>query len=377
MENTSFVPNDLTKRKHFDILDGSLSCVLFIVLQYVLALIIAFTGGLTNKFLYDLFSAIMQFSFVGAVIIIAKIRKVDWIYASNFKKKIDGKIVLCALGLAVICLVLFTDITSAFMAMLEKLGYSSPLNSGKVAEYNQITNIWEYLVSIVTVCIIPPLCEETLFRGAVLNSFRGFNKWIGIFVSGFCFMIMHGNPDQTIHQFILGLILGYIAWETRNIWVCVLIHAINNFIAITITFVYSLLGSGQTGEIIDATTQVTEYSWSEIIYTLAIGIAAAVFGVFLVKKLTKIIKEKSDKLNAVKQENQEVTEQVSTQPQPVEMLVTQDGLTQKVIEPSVAEENYQKKPTKLKLALTILTYMAFAAYFINEWVGYLLVGLGI
>ena len=68
MENTSFVPNDLTKRKHFDILDGSLSCVLFIVLQYVLALIIAFTGGLANKFLYDLFG-LQCFSHIFVIIV--------------------------------------------------------------------------------------------------------------------------------------------------------------------------------------------------------------------------------------------------------------------------------------------------------------------
>lgn len=361
MEQAYQRPKDLTKRKYFDILDGGMACVLFIVLQYVLAIAIALTGGIKNKLMYDLLSAVMQASFVLAVIIISKIRRVDWIEACNFKKKVDGKIVLYALGFAVICLVLFTDATSAFMAMLEKFGYSSPLNVGKVAEYNQITNIWEYLASIITVCIIPPLCEETLFRGAVLNSFRGFNKWFGIFVSGFCFMIMHGNPDQTIHQFILGIVLGYIAWETRNIWVCVLIHAINNLIAITITFAYSLIGGGLESGAAEATT----YAWSDIIYTAISGVLMAALGIYLVIWLTKKLKKHIEDKNA------------DTQEQQPEMIINQDGQTIAMSAQNTTESEVQQKPSKLKLTLTILTYAAFAAYFIKEWVGYLLTGLGL
>ena len=374
MEQTLTKPTDLTKRKHFDILDGSLACVLFIVLQYVLAFIIALTGGLKNKFLYDLFSAIMQLSFIGSVVLISKIRKVDWIEACNFKKKVDGKIVLYALGFAVISLVLFTDATSAFMAFLEKIGYSSPLNTGSYAEYNQITNFGEYVVSIITVCIIPPICEETLFRGAVLNSFRGLNKWVGIFISGFCFMIMHGNPDQTIHQFILGVVLGYIAWETRNIWVCILIHAINNLIAITITFAYSIINTGANAGAIEGATEVATYSWSDIIYTAISGVLTAALGIYLVIKLTKKLKSH---INSKNQTATTLTEQTAETINQPEMLVTQDGQTTVINQTANAEPEYQAKPSKQKLVLTILTYVAFVAYFIKEWVGYLLLGLGL
>ena len=372
MEQTYTKPADLTKRKHFDILDGSMACVLFIVLQFALAFIIGITGGISNKFMYDIFSIVMQLSFVGAVFLISKIRRVDWIEACNFKKKVDGKIVLYALGFAVICLMLFTDATSAFMALLEKVGYTSPLDTGTIGEYNQITNIGEYLISIITVCIIPPICEETLFRGAVLNSFRGLNKWLGIFISGFCFMIMHGNPDQTIHQFILGIVLGYIAWETRNIWVCILIHAINNFIAISITFGYSLLGSGALEE----STEVITYSWNDIIYTAISGVLTAALGIYLVIWLTKKLKAhiNSKKVDVKAAEQQTVDQSKTEQP---EMLVTQDGQTMVVDNVEEPKTEYQEKPNKLKIALTVLTYAAFVAYFVKEWVEYLLLGLSL
>lgn len=374
MEQTITKPVDLTKRKHFDILDGSMACVLFIVLQYLLGFAIAIFGGIKNRFMYDLFSAVMQAAFIGSVIIIAKIRKVDWVEACNFKKKVDGKIVLYALGFAVICMILFTDATSAFVAFLEKIGYSSPLENSAFAEYNQITNVWEYLLSIVTVCIIPPICEETLFRGAVLNSFRGTNKWLGIFVSAFCFMIMHGNPDQTVHQFILGVVLGYIAWETRNIWVSILIHAINNLIAITISFAYTIISSNIDTGVIEGAAEATTYSWNDIVYTAISGVLTAALGIYLVILLTKKLKKHIENKKAAANVNDASKSENNTEN--VEMLVTQDGKTT-VIESVENAITYQEKPSKRKIVFTVLTYVAFIAYFLKEWIGYLLLGLGL
>lgn len=374
MEQTITKPVDLTKRKHFDILDGSMACVLFIVLQYLLGFAIAIFGGIKNRFMYDLFSAVMQAAFIGSVILIAKIRKVDWVEACNFKKKVDGKIVLYALGFAIICMILFTDATSAFVAFLEKIGYSSPLENSAFAEYNQITNVWEYLLSIVTVCIIPPICEETLFRGAVLNSFRGTNKWLGIFVSAFCFMIMHGNPDQTVHQFILGVVLGYIAWETRNIWVSILIHAINNLIAITISFAYTIISSNIDTGVIEGAAEATTYSWNDIVYTAISGVLTAALGIYLVILLTKKLKKYIENKKAAANANDASKSENNTEN--VEMLVTQDGKTT-VIESVENAITYQEKPSKRKIVFTVLTYVAFIAYFLKEWIGYLLLGLGL
>ncbi len=377
MENQYVQPRDLTKRKYFDILDGSLACVMFIILQYVLAIVISLVG-ISNRFVYTLFSCLMQLCFVGAVVVVSKIRNVDWLEAGNYKKKIDAKTLLYVAGFVAICLLLFTDITSAFSGLLQKIGYSSPLNSGTVAEYNQVTNIWEYLASIITVCVIPPLCEETLFRGAMLNSFRGTNKWLGIIASGFAFMLMHGNPDQTIYQFALGITLGYIAWETRNIWVCVLIHGANNLVAITIEWIVSAMSAGiDTGEIAETTEAI---SWGDIAYYAIIGIIGCIIAGFLIKKLTDKLKKH---LQTVQSAPHAVTDSQST------MSISQDGETfelktnaqtstqnNEVIELET-EQEYQETPDTTKIVWTVLTYTAFSAYFLWEWIRYLIEGLSL
>lgn len=372
MENQFNPPKDLTKRKYFDILDGSLACVMFIALQFVVAFVIAFVG-IPNRFVYTLFSCLMQLCFVGSVVVVSKLRNVDWLEAGNYKKKIDAKTLLYVAGFVVICLWLFTDITTAFSLFLQKIGYSSPLDTGKIAEYNQVTNIWEYLASIITVCIIPPLCEETLFRGAMLNSFRGTNKWLGIIASGFAFMLMHGNPDQTIYQFALGITLGYIAWETRNIWVCVLIHGANNLVAITFEWIVFALSSGaDTGEIAETTEAI---GWGDIAYYVIIGAIGCIIAGFLIKKLTDKLK---NHLNG---------NSSTTSAETGEMIINQDGQTFEVkTNTQTATENsevielqtepkYQEKPSKKKIVWTALIYAAFVAYFLKEWIEYLIEGL--
>ena len=362
-------PIDLTARKHFDIFDGALACLMFVALQYLLYEVIA-KVGLGNQILYTLFSVLMQAMFFVSVLLTSKFRNVNWISAANFDKKINKKTILFSIGIAVVCLVLFTDITSAFMAMLEKFGYVSPLQNSSTSQYNDVSNLGEYFLSILTVCIIPPICEETLFRGAVLNSFRGTNKWIGIIFSGFCFMIMHGNPDQTVHQFILGIVLGYIAWETRNIWVCILIHAINNFVAITITYVYSLFSDG----VLAGTTEAAmEYSWGDILGTLGFGLLYAALGGYFVWWLTKKIKTS---LNKEKQTTPIVVSSAEDGEKVVETEVVVETPAEPVSETPTQTEEIQPKPTAKKIVLTVLSYAAFVGYFVFEWVVVLLRGLG-
>jgi hypothetical protein len=51
-----------------------------------------------------------------------------------------------------------------------------------------------------------------LFRGVILSGFRKYGFKVTVFFSALIFMIMHGNAEQTIHQFIVGIILVLIGF---------------------------------------------------------------------------------------------------------------------------------------------------------------------
>ena len=54
------------------------------------------------------------------------------------------------------------------------------------------------------------------------------NKWIAIVVTGLIFGAFHGNIWRFVPTALLGIMLGYIVYETDNMIYGALFHAINN-----------------------------------------------------------------------------------------------------------------------------------------------------
>ena len=86
-----------------------------------------------------------------------------------------------------------------------------------------------FIISFVIVSTSPAICEEAVFRGVVMHSFdNGKNKWIAIVVTGLIFGAFHGNIWRFVPTALLGIMLGYIVYETDNMIYGALFHAINN-----------------------------------------------------------------------------------------------------------------------------------------------------
>jgi len=359
---------DLTK-KHFDVMDGGVALVIFIALQYVFYFMLSFFPGiLSNYVAYVVLSILLESTFALAAILIALARKKPILEATTLSKKVNWAIIgFCAI-ISLASIILFSDLSNAFSCTLEIAGFTSVLSD--VA----ITNVGTYLISIVAVCAVPAFCEELLFRGVVLNSFRGVSKWLGIFVSGFTFMLMHGNPDQTIHQLLLGIVLAYIVWETKNLWVSIIIHFFNNFIAITLSFALNMMGGASAG----SSGESTPISVQNLILMWILGLAMAAVGIVLIIWLTKYIKKQSEKANRAPAENAEVL--VDGEPVQTEVTISKDQAdtqTQNGEEqPATTQAEQKQKPSQLSLVFTIASYVAFAGYFVYEWLSVLIKGLG-
>lgn len=83
--------------------------------------------------------------------------------------------------------------------------------------------------AILKVAVMAPIIEELIFRGVIMHGLmRNYSKFTAVFVSALMFALFHLNPWQFPATFILGLILGILMVRTRNIFLCILGHAINN-----------------------------------------------------------------------------------------------------------------------------------------------------
>ena len=91
-----------------------------------------------------------------------------------------------------------------------------------------LTNRWGYLA----IGLLAPLSEEIVLRGAILKELlKKFSPWVAIAISAVFFALIHFNPAQMPHAFLIGLLLGWMYWRTGSILPGVAYHWANNSIA--------------------------------------------------------------------------------------------------------------------------------------------------
>lgn len=111
------------------------------------------------------------------------------------------------------------------------------------------------ILNFITVAIIPAFCEELLFRGVVLSNLLPYGKATAIVASSFLFAIMHGSFHQFLYTAVGGILLGTVYVLTDSIWCSVLIHMINNSVAVFEETLWERLngfGAGLTSYVIDS-----------------------------------------------------------------------------------------------------------------------------
>jgi membrane protease YdiL (CAAX protease family) len=87
---------------------------------------------------------------------------------------------------------------------------------------------------------LAPLAEELVFRGAVLRALLRWNSrhWVGISISALLFALIHMNPAQMPHAFLIGLLLGWMYYRTDSIVPGVVYHWVNNTVAYVLFNLY-------------------------------------------------------------------------------------------------------------------------------------------
>lgn len=97
-------------------------------------------------------------------------------------------------------------------------------------------NSWAFILNIVVIGIFAAVGEEFLFRGVLQNILGGFirNHHVVIWVTAFIFSAFHLQFFGLITRMLLGAIMGYLLYFTKNMWMPVLAHFTNNLLIIVI-----------------------------------------------------------------------------------------------------------------------------------------------
>lgn len=102
------------------------------------------------------------------------------------------------------------------------------------------TSIWDYLGNILFIGVFAAVAEEVFFRGALqqllVKLFK--NKHVGVWMTSFIFSLMHLQFYGFLPRIILGVLLGYLFVFSRNLWIPILIHFLNNALVVTLSFFF-------------------------------------------------------------------------------------------------------------------------------------------
>lgn len=91
------------------------------------------------------------------------------------------------------------------------------------------------------ICLLAPVAEELVFRGAALRSlllWQPQRRWLMIVLSAVLFAVSHMNPAQLLHPLVIGLLLGWMYERTRSVLPGIVFHWANNTVAYLLFHAY-------------------------------------------------------------------------------------------------------------------------------------------
>ena len=85
---------------------------------------------------------------------------------------------------------------------------------------------------LIFLCVVPAICEEIFFRGALINSYEVYGSRFAIVMSSLVFALFHFDIQNFIAPFLLGILFGNILELTGSLFSVILGHFVNNLLGI-------------------------------------------------------------------------------------------------------------------------------------------------
>lgn len=99
----------------------------------------------------------------------------------------------------------------------------------------------QLIVAMIVVAVLAGVSEELLFRGVLQNiTLRASgNPHVAIWFAAFVFSFIHFQFYGFFPRMLLGALFGYLYYWTKNIWVPIFAHFVNNGFTLLMAYLYS------------------------------------------------------------------------------------------------------------------------------------------
>lgn len=87
-------------------------------------------------------------------------------------------------------------------------------------------------VMFIALAVIPPISEEFIMRGTMLEAWRRTSPWGAAILTALLFALLHAAPSAFIIYFGMGILFAAVYLITRNVYLTIIIHFVNNIASV-------------------------------------------------------------------------------------------------------------------------------------------------
>jgi uncharacterized protein len=127
----------------------------------------------------------------------------------------------------------------SFLSGVENWMRSAEDNAQQITNAFLATGTWGgFLVNLLMIAGLAAIGEELIFRGILVRLFGEWtrNVHLSVIIPAFLFSALHLQFYGFFGRFLLGIILGYLFIWSGSLWVPIIVHFLNNAMAVIISF---------------------------------------------------------------------------------------------------------------------------------------------
>ena len=137
--------------------------------------------------------------------------------------------------------------------------------------FMQADNVWVMMINMGLMAVLPALAEEISFRGVLQQLLSGMRTHVAIWLTAVIFSAIHMQFYGFIPRMLMGALFGYVFVWTGSLWVPIVMHFVNNGMAVLVYYILSLQGVAMETNYADTLGAGTTW-WLGIISLLTVGI---------------------------------------------------------------------------------------------------------
>ncbi len=120
-----------------------------------------------------------------------------------------------------------------FLISLLRSFISAGSSASSLSDNGNITGL---LLLLFSAGILPAVLEEILFRGKIMPLLMEGGNGFAVIVSAMLFAFIHNGIFNMLFAFTAGLVIGFIRSETKRLVPCIIVHLLNNALALLLMF---------------------------------------------------------------------------------------------------------------------------------------------